>query len=37
MAGVGLAVALPAIMGHNWLTRFNRVLTASSTPSPSSC
>jgi len=28
MTGIGLAVALPAIMGYNWLTRANRVLTA---------
>src|SRR3954468_20000024 len=28
MAGIGLAVALPAVMGYNWLTRSNRVLTA---------
>ena len=26
--GFGLAVALPAVMGYNWLTRSNRVLTA---------
>src|SRR5215831_10892638 len=26
--GIGLAVALPAVMGYNWLTRSNRVLTA---------
>ena len=25
---LGLAVALPAVMGYNWLTRSNRVLTA---------
>ncbi|TAK74839.1 MAG: MotA/TolQ/ExbB proton channel family protein [Aquabacterium sp.] len=28
MTGVGLAVAIPAVMGYNWLTRTNRVLTA---------
>ncbi|MGE0799668.1 MAG: MotA/TolQ/ExbB proton channel family protein [Lautropia sp.] len=28
MTGLGLAVALPAVMGYNWLTRSNRVLTA---------
>src|ERR1700716_3379174 len=28
MSGIGLAVALPAVMGYNWLTRSNRVLTA---------
>ena len=28
MTGIGLAVALPAVMGYNWLTRSNRVLTA---------
>ena len=28
MTGLGLAVALPAVMGYNWLTRRNRVLTA---------
>jgi biopolymer transport protein ExbB len=28
MTGIGLAVALPAVMGYNWLTRANRVLTA---------
>ncbi len=28
MTGIGLAVALPAVMGFNWLTRSNRVLTA---------
>ena len=28
MTGIGLAVALPAVMGYNWLTRNNRVLTA---------
>jgi len=28
MTGIGLAVALPAVMGYNWLTRTNRVLTA---------
>ena len=26
-SGIGLAVALPAVMGYNWLTRSNRVLT----------
>jgi biopolymer transport protein ExbB len=25
MTGVGLAVAIPAVMGYNWLTRSNRV------------
>ena len=28
MTGIGLAVALPAVMGYNWLTRSHRVLTA---------
>ena len=28
MTGIGLAVALPAVMGYNWLTRSNGVLTA---------
>jgi len=28
MTGLGLAVALPAVMGYNWLARSNRVLTA---------
>ena len=28
MTGLGLAVALPAVMGYNWLTRSNRVMTA---------
>jgi biopolymer transport protein ExbB len=28
MTGIGLAVALPAVMGYNWLTRSNRVLSA---------
>ncbi|SJZ50282.1 outer membrane transport energization protein ExbB (TC 2.C.1.1.1) [Enhydrobacter aerosaccus] len=28
MTGIGLAVALPAVMGFNWLTRSNRVLSA---------
>ena len=28
MTGIGLAVALPAVMGYNWLTRANRVLIA---------
>jgi len=28
MTGIGLAVALPAVMGYNWLARTNRVLTA---------
>jgi biopolymer transport protein ExbB len=28
MTGIGLAVAIPAVMGYNWLTRTNRVLTA---------
>ena len=28
MTGIGLAVAMPAVMGYNWLTRSNRVLTA---------
>ncbi len=26
MTGIGLAVAIPAVMGYNWLTRANRVL-----------
>ncbi|WP_415148954.1 MotA/TolQ/ExbB proton channel family protein [Piscinibacter sp.] len=26
MTGVGLAVAIPAVMGYNWLTRTNRVV-----------
>lgn len=28
MTGVGLAVAIPAVMGYNWLSRSNRVLSA---------
>lgn len=28
MTGLGLAVAIPAVMGYNWLTRANRVLVA---------
>jgi biopolymer transport protein ExbB len=28
MTGIGLATALPAVMGYNWLTRSNRVLNA---------
>jgi biopolymer transport protein ExbB len=28
MTGLGLAVAIPAVMAYNWLTRSNRVLTA---------
>lgn len=28
MTGLGLAVAIPAVMGYNWLTRSNRVLLA---------
>ncbi|MEW6099888.1 MAG: MotA/TolQ/ExbB proton channel family protein [Pseudomonadota bacterium] len=28
MTAIGLAVAIPAVMGYNWLTRSNRVLTA---------
>ncbi|MGC3964077.1 MAG: MotA/TolQ/ExbB proton channel family protein [Rhodocyclaceae bacterium] len=28
MTGIGLAVAIPAVMGYNWLTRSNRVLLA---------
>ena len=28
MTGIGLATALPAVMGYNWLTRSNRVLSA---------
>jgi biopolymer transport protein ExbB len=28
MTGIGLAVALPAVMGYNWLARANRVLVA---------
>ena len=28
MTGLGLAVAIPAVVGYNWLTRSNRVLTA---------
>jgi biopolymer transport protein ExbB len=26
MTGFGLAVAIPAVMGYNWLTRSNRVI-----------
>ena len=37
MTGLGLAVAIPAVVGYNWLTRANRVLLPSSTPSPTSC
>ena len=28
MTGLGLAVAIPAVMGYNWLTRANRVMVA---------
>ena len=28
MTGLGLAVAIPAVMGYNWLTRANRVMAA---------
>ena len=28
MTGLGLAVAMPAVIGYNWLTRTNRVLAA---------
>jgi biopolymer transport protein ExbB len=28
MTGLGLAVAIPAVMGYNWLTRSNRVMSA---------
>ncbi len=28
MTGLGLAVAIPAVMGYNWLTRANRVVAA---------
>jgi biopolymer transport protein ExbB len=28
MTGLGLAVAIPAVVGYNWLTRSNRVLVA---------
>ncbi|MDO9236820.1 MAG: MotA/TolQ/ExbB proton channel family protein [Aquabacterium sp.] len=28
MTGFGLAVAIPAVMGYNWLTRANRVVSA---------
>src|SRR5262249_30283031 len=28
MTGIGLAVALPAVMGYNWLTRSHRGLAA---------
>jgi biopolymer transport protein ExbB len=28
MTGLGLAVAIPAVMGYNWLTRANRVMIA---------
>ena len=28
MTGIGLGVAIPAVVGYNWLTRSNRVLTA---------
>ena len=28
MTGLGLAVAIPAVVGYNWLTRANRVLLA---------
>lgn len=28
MTGIGLAVAIPAVLGYNWLTRSNRVLLA---------
>ena len=26
MTGLGLAVAIPAVVGYNWLTRANRVM-----------
>ena len=28
MTGLGLAVAIPAVMGYNWLTRANRVMAS---------
>jgi len=28
MTGLGLAVAIPAVMGYNWLTRANRVMSS---------
>lgn len=28
MTGIGLAVAIPAVMGYNWVTRSNRVLAS---------
>jgi biopolymer transport protein ExbB len=28
MTGIGLAVAIPAVVAYNWLTRSNRVLIA---------
>ena len=28
MTGLGLAVAIPAVVGYNWLTRANRVMVA---------
>ena len=28
MTGLGLAVAIPAVVGYNWLTRTNRVTAA---------
>ena len=32
MTGLGLAVAIPAVVGYNWLTRANRVLRAHGYP-----
>jgi len=28
MTGLGLAVAIPGVMGYNWLTRANRVMVS---------
>jgi biopolymer transport protein ExbB len=28
MTGLGLAVAIPAVVGYNWLTRANRVMVS---------
>jgi biopolymer transport protein ExbB len=37
MTGLGLAVAIPAVVGYNWLTRPTASSRPSSTPSPTSC
>ena len=37
MTGIGLGVAIPAVVAYNAFTRSNRVLSGGSTPSRSSC